>query len=43
VKEKLAVLVFVHGDDYGFGAGHPYDPTMLVSLENIIVVTLNYR
>lgn len=40
---KLPVLVFVHGDDFGYGAGHPYDPSMLVSQGNIIVVTINYR
>lgn len=42
-KGKLPVLVFVHGDDYGYGGGHPYDPSMLVSQGNIIVVTINYR
>lgn len=40
---KLPVMVFVHGEDYGYGAGHPYDPTMLVSQGNIIAVTMNYR
>ena len=40
---KLPVMVFVHGEDYGYGGGHPYDPTMLVSQGNIIVVTMNYR
>ncbi|OXA46010.1 Neuroligin-1 [Folsomia candida] len=43
IQEKLPILVFVHGEDYGWGAGHPYDPSMLVSYGNIIVVTLNYR
>jgi len=40
---SLAVLVFVHGDDFSYGAGYPYDPSMLASQENIIVVTMNYR
>lgn len=39
----LAVVVFVHGEDFAYGAGHPYDPSMLVSQRNIIAVTLNYR
>lgn len=43
LQEKLPVLVFIHGDDYGYGAGSPYDPSILVSYGNIIVVTLNYR
>ncbi|CAG7727130.1 unnamed protein product, partial [Allacma fusca] len=40
---ELPVMVFVHGDDYSYGAGHPYDPSMLASQGNIIVVTMNYR
>lgn len=39
----LPVLVFVHGEDYGYGAGHPYDPSMLASQGQVIVVTMNYR
>lgn len=39
----LPVLVFVHGEDFGYGAGNPYDPSMLVSHGNIVAVTLNYR
>jgi len=39
----VPVLVFVHGTDYGFGGGHPYDPSMLVSQGQVIVVTMNYR
>jgi para-nitrobenzyl esterase len=39
----LAVLVFVHGEDFGWGAGHAYDPSMLASQGNIIVVTVSFR
>ncbi|ODN05794.1 Neuroligin-4, Y-linked [Orchesella cincta] len=39
----LPVLVFIHGEDFGYGAGNPYDPSMLVSQGNLIAVTLNYR
>lgn len=39
----LAVVVFVHGEDFAYGAGHPYDPSMFVSQMNVIVVTMNYR
>lgn len=36
-------MVFVHGEDYGWGAGHPYDPSLLASQGNIIVVTVTFR
>lgn len=39
----LAVVVFVHGEDFAYGAGHPYDPSMFVSHMNLIVVTMSYR
>jgi len=39
----LPVLVFVHGDDNSYGSGFPYDPSMLVSQGNIIVITFNFR
>lgn len=39
----LPVLVFIHGEDFGYGSGNPYDPSMLVSQGNIVAVTLNYR
>jgi len=39
----LSVLVFVHGEDFGWGAGHPYDPSMLASQANIIVLTVYFR
>ncbi len=39
----LPVLVFIHGEEFGYGTGNPYDPSMLVSQGNIVAVTLNYR
>ncbi len=39
---SVPVLVFV-GDDYSYGGGHAYDPSMLVSQGNIIVITFNFR
>ncbi|GMT04214.1 hypothetical protein PENTCL1PPCAC_26388, partial [Pristionchus entomophagus] len=40
---KLSVLVIVHGDEYGWGSGGPFNGTTLASYGQIIVVTLNYR
>uniref|UniRef100_A0A0N5AJH8 COesterase domain-containing protein n=1 Tax=Syphacia muris TaxID=451379 RepID=A0A0N5AJH8_9BILA len=42
-KSKLSTLVIVHGDDYSWSAGSPYNGTLLSSFGDIIVVTLNYR
>ncbi|PAV75764.1 hypothetical protein WR25_11712 isoform C [Diploscapter pachys] len=39
----LPVLVLVHGDEYGWGSGNPFNGTMLAAHGQIIVVTLNYR
>lgn len=40
---KLPVLVFIHGESYEWNAGNPYDGSILSSLGNVIVVTMNYR
>ncbi|GMR32569.1 hypothetical protein PMAYCL1PPCAC_02764 [Pristionchus mayeri] len=40
---KLSVMVIVHGDEYGWGSGGPFNGTTLASFGQIIVVTLNYR
>ncbi|PIO57612.1 hypothetical protein TELCIR_20969, partial [Teladorsagia circumcincta] len=39
----LPVLVVVHGDEYGWNAGSPYNGSILASHGQIVVVTLNYR
>jgi len=33
----------VHGESFEWGAGHPYDGSVLASYGHVIVVTLNYR
>jgi len=43
VDRPIPVLVFIPGDDNAYGAGHPYDPSMLVSQGNVIVITFNFR
>ena len=42
-ESHLPVLVVVHGDEYGWNAGNPYNGTMLAAHAQVIVVTLNYR
>lgn len=39
----LPVMVWIHGGSFTGGAGVEYDPTQLVTVGNIIVVTINYR
>ncbi|XP_074603797.1 neuroligin-4, X-linked-like isoform X2 [Brevipalpus obovatus] len=42
-KIKLPVMVYIHGDSYNWGSGNAFDGTILSSVGNIVVVTLNYR
>ncbi|VDN19478.1 unnamed protein product [Gongylonema pulchrum] len=42
-RSQLPVLMVVHGDDYGWNSGNPYNGTVLASYGQIIVITLNYR
>jgi neuroligin len=35
--------VLIHGDEYGWNSGNPYNATVLASYGQMIVVTLNYR
>jgi len=39
----LPVMVWIHGGSFTSGAGVEYDPTQLVTVGDIIVVTINYR
>ena len=39
----LPVWIFIHGGALVTGAGAAFDPSVLVSTHNIIVVTINYR
>ena len=36
-------MVFVHGESYEFGTGNSFDGSVLASLGQIIVITINYR
>ena len=42
-KDKLPLLVFVHGPSYNYGSGNPYDGSLLAWYGELIVITLNYR
>ncbi|XP_060517495.1 neuroligin-4, Y-linked-like [Cylas formicarius] len=43
LEAPYAVLVYVHGESFEWGAGHPYDGSVLASYGHVIVVTLNFR
>ncbi|CAF1048682.1 unnamed protein product [Adineta ricciae] len=43
LKERLPVLLFVHGDGYDMGTGAAFDGAILASYTRTIVVTINYR
>lgn len=36
-------MVFIHGEGYEWGTGNAYDGSVLASLGQIIVITINYR
>lgn len=42
-KQGLPVMVWIHGGGLTGGSGELYDPTPMVVLGNVIVVTINYR
>ncbi|EEC00519.1 conserved hypothetical protein [Ixodes scapularis] len=35
--------MFIHGESYEWNSGNPYDGTVLASLGNVVVVTINFR
>ena len=41
--EKLPVMMWIHGGGNTVGSAHIYDPSLLVSSHNVIVVTIHYR
>ncbi|XP_012939536.1 acetylcholinesterase-1-like [Aplysia californica] len=43
MNHRRKVLVFIHGGGYSVGASREYDPGTLITTDDIIVVTLNYR
>ncbi|CAN8020663.1 unnamed protein product, partial [Ixodes persulcatus] len=36
-------MMFIHGESYEWNSGNPYDGTVLASLGNVVVVTINFR
>lgn len=42
-QELKPILVFIHGGGFTQGAGHFYNGTTVVSMSDVIVVTINYR
>ncbi|XP_066494025.1 fatty acyl-CoA hydrolase precursor, medium chain-like [Tiliqua scincoides] len=43
MKEKLPVMVWIHGGGLAVGAASTYDGSALAAFENVIVITLQYR
>ncbi|XP_071296315.1 fatty acyl-CoA hydrolase precursor, medium chain-like [Agelaius tricolor] len=42
-KEKLPVLVWIHGGGLVFGAASSYDGSVLAAFDNVVVVAIQYR
>ncbi|XP_054496522.2 fatty acyl-CoA hydrolase precursor, medium chain-like [Agelaius phoeniceus] len=42
-KEKLPVLVWIHGGALVFGAASSYDGSVLAAFDNVVVVAIQYR
>uniref|UniRef100_A0A0K0E037 COesterase domain-containing protein n=1 Tax=Strongyloides stercoralis TaxID=6248 RepID=A0A0K0E037_STRER len=42
-KELIPALLIVHGDDYNWNSGNPYNGSLLAAYSQIAVITLNYR
>ena len=42
-RDRLPVMVWIHGGSFVFGAGANYDPSKLVLQGDVVVVTINYR
>lgn len=42
-NRKLAVLLFIHGDNLFWGSGNYVDASLISFTTNIIVITINYR
>ncbi|GLV41500.1 Neuroligin 2 [Carabus blaptoides fortunei] len=38
-----AVMLFVHGESFEWGAGNPYDGSVLASYGHVIFITVNFR
>ena len=42
-EQPVPVMVWIHGGGFYIGGASQFDPSALVSMENVIVVTINYR
>ena len=42
-SKQLPVMMWIHGGGNTVGSAHMYDPSLLVSEHNVIVVTIQYR
>jgi para-nitrobenzyl esterase len=42
-SELLPVMIWIHGGSFTSGAGSIYDPRRLVEINDIVIVTINYR
>lgn len=42
-RKRLPVMVWIHGGGYSIGSGAAFNPSKLVSIGDVIVVTINYR
>ncbi|KAF8766907.1 Neuroligin-4 like protein [Argiope bruennichi] len=42
-KSRIPVMVFIHGESYDWNSGNSYDGSVIASLGNIIVITINFR
>ncbi|KAM7011214.1 fatty acyl-CoA hydrolase precursor, medium chain-like [Passerculus sandwichensis] len=42
-KEKLPVLVWIHGGGFNSGAASSYDGSVFAAFDNVVVVTIQYR
>ncbi|XP_013779898.1 neuroligin-4, X-linked-like isoform X1 [Limulus polyphemus] len=40
---KVPVIVFIQGESYEWNSGNPYDGSVIASMANVIVITLNFR
>ncbi|KAI9578538.1 hypothetical protein GQX74_009112 [Glossina fuscipes] len=42
-SQKLATILFIHGESYEWNSGNPYDGSELAAHGNVVVVTINFR
>ncbi|GIY52327.1 neuroligin-4, X-linked [Caerostris extrusa] len=36
-------MVYIHGESYDWNSGNPYDGSVMASVGNVIVITINFR